>query len=283
MRSKACALVFLAIIWLLAWGCAQAIPGDCDQNGSIGVGDITALADYLFGSGVAPLVPADCDCDNFPGINWGDIMQIVAQLYIGGATLYPSPGTDVAVPSNVKFYFNQKIDFGANPPIDRIQIIIDVPAGTDLYGFTLPFTYAPDVNETDIVINSISMAGSVYPAMQVLRDDPNKKFLLYPSTPSGSAIIAGGTKGPLCTVRFDLNGPVLNPTPVRWAFMNHFWPMLFAEFAYSCPEGERVFLPALIRAAYGDANCDGFVDVSDAVWIINYVFVGGPPPGECEP
>jgi len=30
--------------------------------------------------------------------------------------------------------------------------------------------------------------------------------------------------------------------------------------------------------ALGNANCDGTVDVSDAVWIINYVFVGGNPP-----
>ena len=28
----------------------------------------------------------------------------------------------------------------------------------------------------------------------------------------------------------------------------------------------------------GDANCDEIVNVSDAVYIINYVFVGGPPP-----
>ncbi len=31
----------------------------------------------------------------------------------------------------------------------------------------------------------------------------------------------------------------------------------------------------------GDANCDGEVNVSDAVWIINYVFTGGPAPGDC--
>jgi Dockerin type I domain len=28
----------------------------------------------------------------------------------------------------------------------------------------------------------------------------------------------------------------------------------------------------------GDANGDGDVNVSDAVWIVNYVFIGGPPP-----
>jgi photosystem II stability/assembly factor-like uncharacterized protein len=31
----------------------------------------------------------------------------------------------------------------------------------------------------------------------------------------------------------------------------------------------------------GDVNCDGTVNVSDAVWIINYVFVGGNDPCDC--
>jgi hypothetical protein len=29
----------------------------------------------------------------------------------------------------------------------------------------------------------------------------------------------------------------------------------------------------------GDANCDGFADISDAVYLINYIFAGGPYPG----
>jgi len=35
--------------------------------------------------------------------------------------------------------------------------------------------------------------------------------------------------------------------------------------------------------ACGDANTDGAVNVSDAVYIINYVFVGGGAPGNCSP
>jgi hypothetical protein len=31
----------------------------------------------------------------------------------------------------------------------------------------------------------------------------------------------------------------------------------------------------------GDANCDGFVDVGDAVYIINYKLHGGPAPEIC--
>lgn len=35
--------------------------------------------------------------------------------------------------------------------------------------------------------------------------------------------------------------------------------------------------------ACGDANGDGSINVSDAVYIINYVFVGGASPGNCSP
>jgi len=28
----------------------------------------------------------------------------------------------------------------------------------------------------------------------------------------------------------------------------------------------------------GDANCDGTVDIADAVYLVNYLFAGGPPP-----
>ncbi len=35
--------------------------------------------------------------------------------------------------------------------------------------------------------------------------------------------------------------------------------------------------------ACGDANTDGASAMQDAIWIINYVFVGGNPPGDCSP
>jgi len=38
--------------------------------------------------------------------------------------------------------------------------------------------------------------------------------------------------------------------------------------------------PPVPEEAAGDANCDGTVNVSDAVMIVNYVFVGGNPPGD---
>ncbi len=36
--------------------------------------------------------------------------------------------------------------------------------------------------------------------------------------------------------------------------------------------------PPLPYPMNGDSNCDGGINISDAVWLINYVFTGGPPP-----
>ncbi|MFH1335247.1 MAG: dockerin type I domain-containing protein [Candidatus Zixiibacteriota bacterium] len=36
--------------------------------------------------------------------------------------------------------------------------------------------------------------------------------------------------------------------------------------------------PTPIPLLAGDCNCDGNVDVGDVVYLINYLFKGGPPP-----
>jgi Dockerin type I domain len=35
--------------------------------------------------------------------------------------------------------------------------------------------------------------------------------------------------------------------------------------------------------ACGDSNSDWAINVSDAVWLIGYIFVGGDPPADCSP
>ncbi len=40
--------------------------------------------------------------------------------------------------------------------------------------------------------------------------------------------------------------------------------------------------PAPLPYASGDDNCDGAVNVADAVYLISYIFKGGPPPQDCQ-
>jgi hypothetical protein len=39
--------------------------------------------------------------------------------------------------------------------------------------------------------------------------------------------------------------------------------------------------PAPEPLEVGDANCDEVVDIADVVCLINYLFTGGPSPGDC--
>jgi FG-GAP-like repeat/Bacterial Ig-like domain/Dockerin type I domain/FG-GAP repeat len=53
----------------------------------------------------------------------------------------------------------------------------------------------------------------------------------------------------------------------------------FRSYTGTTPsEYSRTFAAYIAYSACGDANSDDVVNVSDAVWIINYVFVGGEPP-----
>jgi hypothetical protein len=53
---------------------------------------------------------------------------------------------------------------------------------------------------------------------------------------------------------------------------------VYADNAVWTSKFGQYFSDDLSQYICGDANRDCFVDISDAVWIINYVFSGGPAP-----
>ena len=93
--------------------------------------------------------------------------------------------------------------------------------------------------------------------------------------------LAGGASGLLCLADFT-SGPG-DPNDIVLISTARNWPMLLRNDYYAGSDGGRIYLPEFIRAPYGDVNSDGTCNVSDAVHIINYVFVGGAPPGDKEP
>lgn len=80
--------------------------------------------------------------------------------------------------------------------------------------------------------------------------------------------------------------------PVRWRFrwiapdsligkISFYLAAVAADGSYS-PTGDFVYTLSAVSdtclGLCGDCNFDGFVDISDAVYLINYVFLNGPPP-----
>jgi hypothetical protein len=262
----------------------RAAPGDCNGDALVNSSDAVILVGYLFNGG-SVANRSDCDCDGHPGITLGDVLQILAYSFMG-CSVYPSPGTDLSVPSHVKFFFNSQVDFGATPtPRTSIEIHVDMPAGFDIEAFCIPFSFAADAGGQVLDLANIDFTGTVAANISgSVIDNVNKYFAIGGGGNGMVTALPGGTKGKLCTVNFNLVSlPTDNPTCLRMSTTDRITPLLFHQLCYSGVDGARVYLPEAIRAPYGDVNTDQTCNVSDAVWIINYVFIGGPRPGNLEP
>jgi len=134
---------------------------------------------------------------------------------------------------------------------------------------------------------------------------------IEPSVPTGIEVEAGSTvvfdveTVPTCipavilldSIVNNLTGASLpelpptygtNPLTVEWTTSNAVYGLWTAYFTATDISQYSIEFTAGITIHYtgdpcdevrGDPNCDGMIDIDDAVYIINYIFVQGPPPG----
>ncbi len=76
---------------------ALPAPGDANGDGTIDIGDVVYLINYLYKGGPAPepLYPGDANSDGV--IDIGDVVYLINYLYKGGPS--PCPGTDGDLPA----------------------------------------------------------------------------------------------------------------------------------------------------------------------------------------
>jgi hypothetical protein len=68
---------------------------------------------------------------------------------------------------------------------------------------------------------------------------------------------------------------VLSPT----VFPPTHSPMLITDYyANGTAPADRVLIPRYVLRRNGDVNLDGRVDIADVVYLINFLFLNGPPP-----
>ena len=56
-----------------------------------------------------------------------------------------------------------------------------------------------------------------------------------------------------------------------------YWRVIACESG-ACDDTSRVFAVHVVDPVIGDADGSGFVDIDDVVYLINYIFAGGPVP-----
>jgi subtilisin family serine protease len=141
----------------------------------------------------------------------------------------------------------------------------------------LPVNYAGNM---DISLDSISLIGSRAPdfsSASVLSDDDANHRLVVQFTDNGGGIPAGDGILFRMFFRYDVSPPLVGVNSVDTTRYSSF------HFSTSTPLGS--YLPTVIGGSLnvaggtrGDANRDGLINISDAVYLLNYIFSGGPQP-----
>jgi hypothetical protein len=278
MKCKRALISLVLIAFLLAM-CpgARAIIGDCDGDGQFSVADLVYLSSYVAGDAPANPNVYNCDCDGFPGVNYADYLQLIV-----GPLLSP-PHSDYPMLSDVRFYFNTQIAPDAAEA--EVQVLVEVPDDFPVEAFLLPLSFQAEDGQAQAAWTNTDFTGTVadfdavrsvlYPGGDIISIEANN------IEHGGGPVLPAGASGLLCTLQFSSGSG--EPNDLRIASLAHSWPMLLKHVTYPGVDGDRIFLPQFIRAPYGDVNSDAAVNLSDAVQIINFVFVGGSPPGYEEP
>lgn len=287
-------LAMLVLSALLPWGMtsgmlnAQSLVvespcGDLDGDMYHNILDYSWLIDYMFNDGSAPI--GEADMDECGSVNIGDAWYLMEYLFLGGPL--PCEGSvTCSLPAGAN-----SIDLGCqieiNDPIgDSVAIPVYITNDTPIYAISLGFKH----NSPDIEITSVSFDGSVLNQGMTIGfsvDSTTNEVVIYWLHTFNSLFPQAG--GLLATMWVQV--PISTPSQIVDIYSTFIEPG--TEFVF-CPRGSGVISPAyndcgtddivIINpqpTVCGDVNCDGSVNVGDAVYLINYVFKSGAEP--CDP
>jgi len=280
--------------WMMArisgWNQSEYACGDANGDGQINVSDVNYISGYLFRGYPEPY--GNADVDECGSVNIFDAVYILKYVYLGGAA--PCEGSvDCEMPVG-----ENAIILGCPVEVagytgDSVAIPVYLRSDTALEGFSCAFQFDSD----DIEITSVDITGSVI--------DPSWGNFQYNTYPHFSSDYGKVNMG------WCENPPFVTPIPVQDSGLlftmcaqipmgtgaqivdfdttSSFVTNPAIEFILS-PVGGGTIKPNYIdcgtadliilapNTICGDANGDLTVNVSDAVYIINWVFVGGDPP-----
>ena len=291
---------FFTILWGGFFAApASAFLGDVNADSIIDVGDMVYLIQYFFQNGPPPPNPIDADMDGSPGINLGDLLQLIG-YYSYGCPLLTYTGVSVKVGSQIRFSSDLifPIDTITHSNQDTTYIKIIANGGPDLMGMVIPISYASKPGEVEVTLDRVSFDGGIIPPdwfesgsldndiswpIPASINNNNKTVTLVPcaNNPTDTPLDSG-TVGIVATLYFTkiADGKPLSLTTTETPPSHSF--MLISSFCADTlgvvSPSERILTPLLSSNLKGDTNCDGIVDIGDVVYTINYLFKSGPPP-----
>lgn len=273
---------------MLDISCAYMI-GDTRPDGAINGSDLLGLyKGYLgcFGFDFTDPWHADVNCDRYTDLRdvvnlydyiFQDSSDILCSCGSYNAPIYNDPGKPDTVWTASDILYVGKQD----------TISVGIINDDTLRGFAFAIEWDGDVilEYTGEIINAPRLSSNVFlNYYECNRDDMVNPDTMYAATWSYSEFnIPPGREAVLSFVVIPQSAGSLS-----FRFVNYY---AYAESvaigaeSMLVTENKEAILPVLaggniVVEPYlcGDSNSDGLVNVSDVIWIVNYVFVGGDPP-----
>jgi hypothetical protein len=282
MRKFAIFSVFCSLLAMLLSGFltppAAAQTGDCNDDGVVTFADALCIVDYLIREGDLDS-PIDCDVDGSPGVDLGDMLQLLGYSFYG-CDIQPYSGDEARASSEIRF--GPAVIRFTGPPTTTTDIRIIENGGPDLMGLVIPLSYANQPGQAEVSLQNVTFGPAIPPdwetGYKVDVDNKTVSIFAYEHDPEDPPLLTGITGvvatleflqeapgNPLCLLCQDIP-PSHSLTLIRW---------VCADLPDNPPE-ERILVPK--QALPGDSNGDGVVNVGDLVYLVNYLFHGGPPP-----
>ncbi len=290
------------------------VCGDADGSGSLTISDAVRGMGFLFSG--APAIDLCGDADGFDIYTIRDVLYMTTFL---SAVCIQSPSIVAQPNPNLKVVYEDLFPAGASSV--TIDIRFENTGTHTIRGFDMPMKVSVDGQKP--LSYSASTAGSTWPAgfSLLLPDTANATFLLSSvinvSVGAGDYLLARLTINmmpsgvdrqisleytgtyPFMTGVFESTSKPCHYIMFLDEALNAWEPVLsgVAPF-YICGDADGtniisisdvVYLinyifgggPAPYPLAAGDVDCNQIVNISDAVYLINHIFSGGPAPCSC--
>jgi hypothetical protein len=277
MFSFVCGLLAMVSGGLLALP-AAAQDGDCYDDGIVNVQDVNCIIQYLFQGGTLG-DPINCDVDGSPGVDLADALQLIGYLYYG-CDIQPYTGDDARPTSQIRF--GPAVIHFPVPPTTTTDIEIIENGGPDVMGIVIPLSFANQPAQATVDLQSVTFGPVIPPEWQTnaVIDNINKTVIIYAYAESRTdPPLATGVTGVVATLNFLQVAPgasfcvLCQDMPPPHSFMLIRW---FCADLPDNPPAERILAP--MEALTGDFNGDATLNLGDLVYLLNYLFRGGPPP-----
>lgn len=252
--------------------------GDANCSMQTNVADMIYVLNYLYVQGPEPCPFIETgDVDMIPGISHNDAQLINNFIFLAGDPPYCPPFADSLIP--VSGDTVEIITRPINPHETEAVIEIWLKAKEELQALALPFEYT--CSEPGLVLDSIVIGPDLTGESTQLVADfidsvSNKAAIGYANIGSYYGIGPGDIL--IATLYFKLQD---NPGP-QFIHLDTTHVDPSNRYIFTRWEGMSfttdAFLPVFLEYICGDANNDGVPNISDAVWMLNFVFLGGPPP-----